>query len=120
VTPTSSPSSTGRPAPSSGISVRTTRSGDPTPSLRRRRDPSTNFIPEGLPGAGNIQRLDNQGEAEYLPVKLQVTSGSRVLEIDPVTMHIVWEYQGYDGGRANWSFWTPSSAACNACRMLTR
>jgi hypothetical protein len=65
------------------------------------------LIPEGLPGAGNILLLDNQGEAGYPPAKLQVTSGSRVLEIDPLTMRIVWEYQGYDSGQANWSFWTP-------------
>lgn len=65
------------------------------------------MIPEGLPGAGNILLLDNQGEAGYPPAKLQVTSGSRVLEIDPQTRRIVWEYQGYDSGQANWSFWTP-------------
>jgi hypothetical protein len=65
------------------------------------------MIPEGSPGAGNVLLLDNQGEAGYPPAKLQVTSGSRVLEINPITMQIVWEYQGYDSGQANWSFWTP-------------
>ena len=45
--------------------------------------------------------------AGYPPAKLQVTSGSRVLEIDPRTMRIVWKYQGYDSGQANWAFWTP-------------
>ena len=65
------------------------------------------MIPEGLPGAGDILLLDNQGEAGYPPVALPVVGGSRVLEIDPITMEIVWEYQGYDGGEANWAFWTP-------------
>lgn len=65
------------------------------------------LIQDGLPGAGNLLLLDNQGEAGYPPAKLEVTGGSRILEIDPITKEIVWEYQAYDSGEANWAFYTP-------------
>ena len=77
----------------------------PVDQIVGQHDP--HMIAEGLPGAGNILLLDNQGEAGYPPAKMQLTSGSRVLEIDPVSMRVVWEYQGYDSGQANWAFWTP-------------
>jgi hypothetical protein len=62
------------------------------------------LIPEGLPGAGNLLVFDNQGEAGYPAAELQVTGGSRVLEIDPVTQQIVWEYTGQDSDRPTWTF----------------
>ncbi|MFM0341867.1 aryl-sulfate sulfotransferase [Paraburkholderia fungorum] len=65
------------------------------------------MIPKGLPGAGNILLFDNQGEAGYPPVELEVTGGSRVLEINPVSKEIVWEYTGASSGDANWSFFSP-------------
>lgn len=65
------------------------------------------MIPEGLPGAGDILMLDNQGEAGYPPVALDVLAGSRVLEINPVKKQIVWEYNARDSGNMALSFYTP-------------
>jgi hypothetical protein len=51
----------------------------------------THMIPQGLPGAGNILIFDNGGTTSYhkqLPPRYY----SRVLEFDPVTKKIVWEY----------------------------
>jgi hypothetical protein len=62
------------------------------------------FIPEGLPGAGDVLVFDNQGEGGYPPVRLSVTEGSRVVEINPVTKQIVWEYDGESSGGPGWSF----------------
>jgi len=42
------------------------------------------MIPEDRPGAGDIMIFDNQGEAGFPPVPMQVAGGSRVIEIDPV------------------------------------
>ena len=58
------------------------------------------IIPTGLPGAGNLMVFDNGGAAGYgepTPVAPDgrnnvARRSSRVLEIDPVTMEIVWEY----------------------------
>lgn len=52
------------------------------------------MIPEGLPGAGNLLVFDNEGEGGYPPAVLAVISGSRVLEINPVTRQVVWQYTG--------------------------
>lgn len=52
------------------------------------------LIPEGLPGAGDLLVLDDEGEGGYPPADLPVLSGSRVLEINPVTRTVVWEYAG--------------------------
>jgi hypothetical protein len=73
------------------------------------------LIPEGLPGAGNLLVFDNQGEAGYPPVELQVTGGSRVLEIDPIKKEIVWQYTGEDSGGPGWSF---RSTHISAARRL--
>ena len=56
-------------------------------------------IPEGLPGAGNILVFDNGGAAGYgswlgepiYPSKLRAYS--RVIEFDPITLDLVWEYE---------------------------
>ncbi|ACL19865.1 conserved hypothetical protein [Desulfitobacterium hafniense DCB-2] len=56
------------------------------------------MIPRGLPGEGNILVFDNGGWAGYgLPnntsfdgVKVNIMDRSRILEIDPVTMEVVW------------------------------
>lgn len=65
------------------------------------------MIPEGLPGAGDILMLDNQGEAGFPHAPLSVLAGSRVLEINPVTKQIVWEYNARDSGNMAFSFYTP-------------
>ena len=62
------------------------------------------IIPAGLPGAGNLLVFDNQGEAGYPAVELPTTGGSRVLEIDPVSRQIVWQYTAEDSGQPAWAF----------------
>jgi hypothetical protein len=64
------------------------------------------LIEEGLPGAGNLIVFDNQGEAGYPSVTLQVLPGSRVLEINPVTKQIVWKYSGESSGKPSWTFYS--------------
>lgn len=62
------------------------------------------MIPRGLPGEGNILIFDNGGWAGYgLPdrmsvdgTKVDIRDHSRVLEIDPTTLQVVWSYLGSD------------------------
>ncbi len=59
------------------------------------------MIPPGLPGAGNIMIFDNGGASGYgAPNALSANgyaiygrAGSRILEIDPVTLELVWSYR---------------------------
>jgi len=53
------------------------------------------MIPKGLPGEGNILVLDNGGIGGYGDSKIRAYS--RVLEFNPVTMEIVWEYSDRTG-----------------------
>jgi hypothetical protein len=63
-------------------------------------------IPKGLPGEGNILIFDNGGMAGYgapnpvSPFGMNNTRRdySRVIEIDPVKMAIVWQYDANKGG----------------------
>jgi hypothetical protein len=64
------------------------------------------IIPKGLPGEGNLLVFDNQGEGGYPSARLGITSGSRVLEIDPVKKQIVWEYTGDLSGSPAWTFYS--------------
>lgn len=52
------------------------------------------MIPEGLPGEGNILVFDNGGTAGYglLGMASKRRFFSRVIEFDPITLDIVWEY----------------------------
>jgi len=58
------------------------------------------IIPQGLPGEGNVLVYDNGGAAGYGPPNDMAPDGinymrrahSRVLEFNPVTKNIVWEY----------------------------
>jgi len=58
------------------------------------------LVPQGLPGAGNVLLFDNGGLAGFGPlmpglkpmVFNKLRDYSRVLEFDPVTLDIVWEY----------------------------
>ncbi len=60
----------------------------------------THMIPKGLPGAGNIMVFDNGGASGYGPPNDFAPDGravmrrdySRVVEFNPVTKDIVWEY----------------------------
>jgi Arylsulfotransferase (ASST) len=76
----------------------------PVDQISGQHDPQ--IIPKGLPGAGNLLLLDDQGEAGYPPVPLGFgpESGSRVLEIDPATKQIVWEYAAADSNQPGWTF----------------
>jgi len=75
-----------------------------TPELRAIRQVigqhHAHFIPKGLPGAGNVMVFDNGGSSGYgtpSPIALNgqgiyARATSRVLEIDPVTLKLVWSY----------------------------
>jgi hypothetical protein len=60
----------------------------------------THVIPKGLPGEGNIMVYDNGGWSGYGPGNDIAPDGmsnmrrysSRVIEFDPITKDIVWEY----------------------------
>ncbi|MBI2150232.1 MAG: aryl-sulfate sulfotransferase [Acidobacteria bacterium] len=60
------------------------------------------IIPKGLPGAGNLLVFDNGGASGYgftNPTALNganafARANSRVLEINPVTLDLVWSYAG--------------------------
>lgn len=64
------------------------------------------MIPKGLPGEGNILVFDNGGWAGYdnpnpgapQGVKAALRDHSRVLEIDPLTLRIVWQYTPNEAG----------------------
>ena len=73
------------------------------------------MIGAGLPGAGNVLLFDNQGGAGYPPAPLGIYAGSRVLEINPSTKDIVWQYTAEDSGLPPWSF--HSSFVSNAQRL---
>ena len=89
------------------------------------------MIPHTLPGGGNILVFDNGGWGGYdVPnpgaptgVKAALRDYSRVLEIDPVAMKIVWQYTPSEAGflapMDSWRFW-PSSAACSVCPTAIR
>jgi hypothetical protein len=58
------------------------------------------LIPKGLPGAGNVMIFDNGGSSGYgqpsaiAPdgLGIHARSNSRILEIDPVSLELVWSY----------------------------
>ena len=58
------------------------------------------LIPKGLPGAGNLLVFDNGGSSGYGAPSgiapdgraVYARAGSRVLEINPVTLELVWSY----------------------------
>lgn len=63
-------------------------------------------IPRGLPGAGNVLVFDNGGAGGYGDPNPGAPEGtwnalrdhSRVLEINPVTLEVVWEYTALTAG----------------------
>ena len=77
------------------------------------------MIPKGLPGAGNILVFDNGGGAGYgAPNPISLTGQgnaqrdySRVIEFDPVTLKIIWEYSaataGYRVPQHGYRFYSP-------------
>ncbi|WP_095170645.1 aryl-sulfate sulfotransferase [Pseudomonas sp. Irchel 3H3] len=64
------------------------------------------IIGPGLPGAGNLLVFDNQGTAGYPSVPLGLISGSRVLEIDPLSQQIVWQYSAANSRQPGWAFYS--------------
>jgi len=62
----------------------------------------THMIPKGLPGEGNLLIYDNGGRAGYgapnpgSPTGMNnaIRETSRVIEIDPTTLRILWEFSG--------------------------
>jgi hypothetical protein len=64
------------------------------------------IIPKGLPGAGNLLVFDNQGESGYPRVGAGLQPRSRVLEINPISQQIVWQYTGADSGAPSWTFYS--------------
>ena len=89
------------------------------------------MIPKGLPGEGNLMVFDNGGWGGYdVPnpgaptgVKAALRDYSRVLEIDPVAMKIVWQYTPTEAGflapMDSNRFYSPSSAVCSGCPTAT-
>ena len=84
------------------------------------------FIPEGLPGAGNLLVFDNGGEAGYGTPNPSAPTGSntvrrissRVLEINPVTFEKFWSTRYQD--RSDTVFLVITSVTRNACLTATR
>ena len=85
---------------------------DATPELRKLGwiigQHHAHIIPRGLPGEGNLLVFDNGGRAGFgnpnpgAPTGLSnaIRDHSRVLELDPVTLDVVWQYSARDGGFA--------------------
>lgn len=78
------------------------------------------MIPKGLPGEGNILVFDNGGWAGYgMPsrtsregTKSDIRDHSRIIEFDPTTLEVVWEFKGLAFGGmlglvANSKFYSP-------------
>ena len=72
------------------------------------------MVPKGLPGEGNILIYDNGGHAGYgapnpsamTGLNNAVRDSSRVIEINPVTLKIVWEYSAKaTGHRDHYKFY---------------
>jgi outer membrane protein assembly factor BamB len=61
------------------------------------------MIPNWLPGAGNILIYDNGGQAGY-PEDNRFFS--RVIELDPVTCDVVWEYNASNAGMRQAAFFS--------------
>jgi hypothetical protein len=90
--------------PAAGDTALRGKKATPRPVDQISGQHDAHIIPAGLPGAGDLLVFDNQGEAGYPRAPLGVTSGSRVLEIDPVKQEIVWEYTGESSGAPAWTF----------------
>jgi hypothetical protein len=83
---------------------------DSTPELRRLGwiigQHHTHMIPRGLPGEGNILIFDNGGWAGYGAPNPASPTGfnhalrdySRILELDPTTLTVVWQYTPVEAG----------------------
>jgi hypothetical protein len=87
------------------------------------------IIPEGLPGAGNLLVFDNGGAAGYGYANALAPTGyssmaranSRVLEINPVSLELVWSYQmpGQEAFRFFSSYISAAQRLENGNTMIT-
>lgn len=69
---------------------------------------NAHMVPDGLPGAGNILVFDNGGAAGYGNVPGQpdkYRNYSRVIEFNPVTKEIIWEYQNKKSEKVDLTFY---------------
>lgn len=64
------------------------------------------LIPDGCPGAGNILLFDNGGYSGWPPVYHFLWQATRILEIDPNTRDIVWQYDASSSGDQVWTFFS--------------
>jgi hypothetical protein len=101
--------------PSGAQHQRILRHNVPRPLDQISGQHNPHIIPKGLPGAGNVLLFDCQGGAGYPPAALGIYAGSRILEIDPTTKQIVWQYTAEDSGLPPWTFF--SSFVSNAQRL---
>lgn len=76
----------------------------PVDSISGQHD--AHMIAQQLPGGGNILVFDNDGPAGLPQVYSKTFPGSRVLEIDPITRDIVWQYDGSSSGMPFWAFYS--------------
>jgi hypothetical protein len=74
-----------------------------------------NMIAEGLPGAGNILLFDNEGPSGFPSIRQNHHVGSRILEINPITKQIVWQYTADNSNQPDWDFF---SAFISSARRL--
>ena len=89
------------------------------------------MIPRGLPGEGNILLFDNGGAAGYGVPNPGAPTGldnarrdfSRVLEFDPITLEIKWQYPptgpGFGGNRLYSSFVSSAQRLPNGNTLIT-
>lgn len=88
-----------------GADLRPTLALDvPRPIDQTSGQHDAHIIPKGLPGAGDLLVFDNEGASGFPSTRLSDIVGSRVLEINPVTKQIVWQYTGLDSDAPLWSF----------------
>src|SRR5262249_31223053 len=68
---------------------------------------NVHMLPVGVPGTGNVLVFDNGGiPPNANPQRAFARPNSRVLEINPLTMAIVSEYNAEKSGRPIWTFFS--------------
>jgi Arylsulfotransferase (ASST) len=68
---------------------------------------NVHMLPAGVPGTGNVLVFDNGGiPPNGNPQRAFARSNSRILEIDPLTMATVSEYNAEKSGRPIWTFFS--------------
>lgn len=103
------------PTQSSPVQRPILSSAVPRPVDQTSGQHDAHIIPKGLPGAGNLLVFDNEGPSGFPPTRLSMFQGSRILEIDPVSKEVVWQYTGVDSDAPSWSF---NSSFISSARRL--